>query len=120
MSKPNRVFTPEYRGLDRTAFQTAVCQGNPAVLKLMIEAGANVNCRKAADAHTWCEAHEEWPIFVEPEAARPLYIAVCWGSQDVVDLLRGADVHRKSGNGLTPIEMLEGFRRSAELLRART
>jgi ankyrin repeat protein len=139
-------------GRDRTAFQNVLGYGNVAVARVMIEFGADVNDRTAADCRTWQEDPTEWTLLHDPWAARPLYVAVCSGSVELVELLlnagariddlsfswsalhaaaampdsemvelllaRRADLYVQSADGRTPAELLAGFSKSAELLRA--
>lgn len=78
----------------------AVCSGSTVLVDLLLQAGADMN----ALSFGWSALHSA--------AAKP--------NPAMVEFLlsRGAALFVKSSDGRTPVEMLSGFRRSAELLRA--
>src|SRR5262249_849102 len=133
------------------------------VFEELIKHGANVNAdpNLHADLGWSIRTADEWPLLdYDTAGARPLYLAVCRWSPDVVEFLldhgaqinalsfgwsglhaavvkpdrqmvellmrRGADLHVRSNvnssvgveyNHRTPMDLLAGFRRSAQLLR---
>jgi ankyrin repeat protein len=107
---------PEARdAFDLTPLQLAAGRGNTGAVEVLIRLGANVNLRPTECSYNWDESGVRWPFLREYGCALPLYQAVCVSSAEIVNLL--LDVLVKSADNRTPIEMLEGHRRSAELLR---
>jgi ankyrin repeat protein len=144
-----------------TALQYALYQDSRAVVEELVKQGANVNAETIPQTLLYfcIRTEDEWPLCDLAEGARPLYLAVCRCSPEVVELLldhgaeidalsfgwsalhaaavkpdrqmvelllrRGADPYVRSNvnsplgveyNHRTPLDLLAGFRRSAQLL----
>jgi ankyrin repeat protein len=146
-----------------TALQSALSQGCRDVVEELVKQGANVNAEPnpQPDLGWVIYTEDEWPLLVgDTVGTRPLYLAVCGWSPEVVEFLldhgaeinalsfgwsalhaavvkpdrrmvelllrRGADPHVRSDvhsvvgveyNHRTPMDLLDGFRRSAQHLR---
>jgi len=153
----------EARDVGGTALQSALFRGWRDVVEELVKHGANVNAEPTLhpDLGWSIRTADEWPLLDDDAGgARPLYLAVCGRSPEVVEFLldhgaqinalsfgwsalhaavvkpdrhmvelllrRGADpyvssdVHSAIGveyNHRTPMDLLMGFRRSAQLLR---
>ena len=91
------IVEPDWR--DTRPLYGAVCTGCAELVDLLLSRGADIN----ALSFGWTALHA----------------AAGQGNCQMIELLlsRGADIGARSSNGKTPLDLLSGYKRSAELLR---